>query len=649
MDAFRSAILDARQAVRPVLGCLQGGHLENERKRSRKELYADSHVETLYGTIADVLEVPLLDGSKVPIDYIDPAALLVEAAARSLPFFCLMQQCVAAAPGGVLRCVIYHDGVTPGNNHRPDWGRQFNSFLWSFLELPQWLRNRDKLRWFTLAYVLKRTMKEKDIGIPQLIRAVLFRLWRHHDTNFAIGVRLRHKAEHLIVRMRFACCPQDFLAHVDCFGLKGASALCPCAACNNCIGRRAYFEDDSGFCHVESPSYHKFKIRSLAQTHAIVRKLRRLAAIDPESSDLAEYEQATGICFDPQGVLFDDTVNDLVRFPEAMYFDSTHCLWSSGGVGQFHINQFVRRITTRTALTLEDLDDFAHKIRGAHKLRKPFFCERVVDDDFACLRGFASEMLTCVRTLMLFVQVVLKASEGAARIAREIECFEQLSTVAECLRRGKQADAQIALQAWQEHHDLFVELYPLCAKPKLHYTWHAILSWLWHGVLITGFGAESEHRMPKRVMHNSYNKCWQTAMAHWIRSFFNSLGDAYTFEPTHLVGVCKALEGSQFLGTWGVVRAVASARSISAPCGTFAKGDLLFWEMSGEIVYGLAHMFASVRKLDGSLEHICRVQSCDLAGDCLYRLGDLICVQMSVVQDSVPYVLVGTLVRPLRV
>lgn len=262
--------------------------------------------------------------------------------------------------------------------------------------------------------------------------------------------------------MRFASSPQDFLAHVDAFGLKGASALCPCPACDNCIGRREYFDDDSGSCHVYSSSFDKFNLRSVAWNSEIVAELKSLAA-NGSNEELPEYANVTGLTYDSQGLLFDDKVAEMVRFPDSMYFDTTRCLWSSGGIGQFHVNKFIKQIISRTAIELKDLEDFAHMVRNnssTPKLTSTFFRDRFVGDNAASLKAFESETLCAVRILSLFVPMVLKDSHGS-RLDKEIECFEYLSDLMECLRRGDPTDAPIALRVAQRRHELYIELYPL--------------------------------------------------------------------------------------------------------------------------------------------------------------------------------------------
>jgi hypothetical protein len=48
---------------------------------------------------------------------------------KKLPLFRLIQGMQQNAGGKPLRFVLYHDGVVPGNNLRPDDGRAFVSFF----------------------------------------------------------------------------------------------------------------------------------------------------------------------------------------------------------------------------------------------------------------------------------------------------------------------------------------------------------------------------------------------------------------------------------------------------------------------------------------------------------------------------------------
>ena len=182
-----------------------------------------------------------------------------------------------------------------------------------------------------MTYILKRTMQKHAIHVRDINKAILLKLFRHADFNLSqTGIMLEHGAERLILVMVPTCVAQDYEAHQMMFDLKGPSGLNPCPMCDNCIGRRAYFEDDSYFEHVLSPRYDRFKLRDTSRIHEIAAELKSLAA-SGASSDLDSSEKATGFVYEPHGLLFDDDVSSVFELPRAIYCDVCHSVSASGG------------------------------------------------------------------------------------------------------------------------------------------------------------------------------------------------------------------------------------------------------------------------------------------------------------------------------
>ena len=102
---------------------------ETERKQVRIKLYATGKIETLYGVLFDDLDVRNAEGTWHKIQLINPFALLAIASAKSLAFLRLIHGMQQSAGGQQLRFILYHDGVVPGSNLRPDDGRAFVSFF----------------------------------------------------------------------------------------------------------------------------------------------------------------------------------------------------------------------------------------------------------------------------------------------------------------------------------------------------------------------------------------------------------------------------------------------------------------------------------------------------------------------------------------
>ena len=648
MDKLLPLVIDCQLPIHGVLEKLSKDSGQTGHKRAYAEVHSSGDIDTLYGKLVKPLMVVGPDGASMSIEYISPIPLIVHACATSLGFFRLMQMCVHQAPGNVLRFVFYHDAVTPGNNLRPDAGRTFVSFMWSFLELPQWMKNRNRLRWFVFTYVGKSKMKSANIEITNIVKAIMLDMFRDPECNFeTTGVLLRHGAETLTARMKFQTCPQDWLAQVEMFGMKGQAGLNPCPLCDNCMGRRALFEDDSGFSHVLSPVYSKFRLRDSARMRQVITCIEEAVA-DGDPDQIDRVEKATGIVYDPAGLLFDKDLDGIFDWPDAVFADTAHCLLASGGVGQYHINQFVLSIIGKTSFTLEDLDRFVGSVtlpRGWSKLTKTFFRDRIVHKTTAHLRGFASEVLTAVDVLGLFVEMIIGPSECAAVLSAEITCFNHLKELVDHISKGTYEHAHPALDACQKHHQCFLALYQVCATPKLHYTWHAILTWIALGVLVTCLGAEAEHKQPKRVMAYSYKNCNKTALSHWLRNFLGHLSDPTTYAPTHLPLEARQCDHTVSMGNI-VAQILRYSSQVATPVGTFYKGDLLHWNAHTPCV-GIAKFFFMAR-VERDLQFVAVVQQflpVHMAPD-LWQASELACVCTSLLIGAVSFVKEGIYVRP---
>ena len=131
-DAVLNVALATRQPINSIVEqTVVGTHVssETERKRVRIELYEHGKIDSLCGVLFDHLDVLDATGTRHKIQFINPFALLAVAAATILDLFRLIQAMLQNAGGQKMRFVIYHGGVVPGNNLRPDDGRAFVFFF----------------------------------------------------------------------------------------------------------------------------------------------------------------------------------------------------------------------------------------------------------------------------------------------------------------------------------------------------------------------------------------------------------------------------------------------------------------------------------------------------------------------------------------
>jgi len=102
--------------------------------------------------------------------------------------------------------------------------------------------------------------------------------------------------------------------------------------------------------------------------------------------------------------------------------------------------------------------------------------------------------MTALTVMSMFVHLVLGSS---GKLVKECACFILLEKMCFYIRKATVEYATLAKDACRQHQKAFIELYPSCSKPKLHYLLHALRSWLNCGILLDCLGAEYEHKDPK--------------------------------------------------------------------------------------------------------------------------------------------------------
>ena len=217
-------------------------------------------------------------------------------------------------------------------------------------------------------------------------------------------------------------------------------------------------------------------------------------------------QKAYGLTYCPQAILYDEYTRTVVGFPDSVYWLWMHCLLASGGVGQYHVNQFIM-VLVRGGIQLSEIDTLCSKIAvpsGRAKLTKSFFVDRVVHHACSHIRAFASEVITCIQLLGIFVDVVVRPT---GMLADHINCFDKLRELVGLLASGDSACSSVALMRGisTEHHVSFL-LYTECLKPKLHYLKHAIDCIEKFQCNLSRFGPERKHKDATQVAAYSYNK-----------------------------------------------------------------------------------------------------------------------------------------------
>ena len=619
------------------------------RKLAHNKLYEFAKKDTPYGL---VLKTVAVDGDlgRLVIEYACPLALLWLAAHRNPLFGAFLVTCLAGAVGSI---ALYNDGVMPGNAMRPDKGRHYEAIYWSVLQFPSWVRERfGNVGWIALAYVLTVDMQHVGLTMSALNCAMLKLLWPESTDEFSLdttGVRLRVGDYHVHVRFKFTCFLADDLAHTTFASSMGQSASKPCLCCGNILGRIALALVQPDMVHFTDPDMAKWERHTRDTYNEMAQVLHVMANDGTDPKVLKFTARSFGLRYNPRAILWDPHARHIAKLPDCIYWDWQHNTVASGGVGQYHVNQFVRAIVKEN-ISLGDLDDFTSTVvlpRCTCKLRKDFWRTRIVNKPGKHIRAFASEMLTAIMVLGAFVDSVL-APQGS--LPEHVKCFNLFRTIIDIFRMGEAALGKLDLleRCLLEHHVEFLRLYFECAKFKIHALRHIVECFRRFLCNLSCFSTERRHKFSKSIAAFTYNRVGKSMIAHDINEFFKTTADATAFDATRLLPPVSALGGlSALFAPMGVLTGVWSSKRMSTSKGTFYKGDLLFWVDNGQHNVGIAQLFMKAQFANQPDLHVAHVTCFQRVVGPVYSYARPVpmLVNSDVVRCSLPYEPLGTQLR----
>ena len=231
-----------------------------------------------------------------------------------------------------------------------------------------------------------------------------------------------------------------------------------------------------------------------------------LALAVGNKKELNRLGQLYGLQYTASGILWHPTLKDLKCPVKQTYYDWMHVLVASGGVAQYEVNEFVKKIRG-AGIRLKILDEFASNVlmpKSRSKLPTTFFQDRINNEDNSCIRGFAAEMLTCIPILALFNDTIL---EPAGLLSEHVLCFRYLATIMDILGKNAVNDLLPQLRRYIDDHGLlFQRLYPQCVKPKYHWLFHLPENIEDFKMNMSCFSPERKHRAVKTIAAHVFNE-----------------------------------------------------------------------------------------------------------------------------------------------
>ena len=204
---------------------------------------------------------------------------------------------------------------------------------------------------------------------------------------------------------------------------------------------------------------------------------------------------------------------------------------------------------------------------------------RMVGGDNKHLRGFACELLMLVPGLLVVSSMVLQPTDT---MGAHVMCLQMMYTIQVLILAGNNALPYLTLldDLLDAHHDLFMTLYPRCAKPKLHYARHMARLFRKFQCVVTCFSAERSHRRSKRVANYAHKNVTKT-IGH--RLFLERIS---AFEDSTLFQGIAAQYSKREIGRWkwmlsaAGLQAVQKIPSLRIPgAGWIIPGDFVLLRM----------------------------------------------------------------------
>jgi hypothetical protein len=431
--------------------------------------------------------------------------------------------CSQAQPYGL---TLYCDEIVPGNVLAPDNARKMACWYITVTDFgPQVVRHESI--WLPLA-VLRSSIAKKLAGGVSCCLAVIMRRLMISEELSTKGICLDIGAEgggHAQLFFRLSNVVADADGHRALWCVSGAAGKLPCPMCLNVVN-----DDVPGTVHMRCPDVARFQ---LARDTDWWNKAGRLTAASAGTKKhLSDLQTAMGLRFAPTGVLWDLALRPFVSPTSSFTYDGMHILLSNG-LCQTEVDLILQRAV------LEGLDMSSVEAY----IRLPWsFCQAYGQHSTllgcvsaARLRSFkrggelkcgASEMLMLMPVLCLFFRTIVAQS---GKLLPEIECLEQLCTVVELYRKGKDGQdvADLLEQAVEKHGQLFLAVYDQEPRPKAHYAHHLAKHLRRDGYIIDCFTGERKHQIVKMMAREVRNlNCFEKSVL--VPTLAKTLVDAET-------------------------------------------------------------------------------------------------------------------------
>ena len=298
----------------------------------------------------------------------------------------------------------------------------------------------------------------------------------------------------------------------EAFNSKGPNGSKPCLSCKNVV----QFAEVAGHSYLVGIDAHPryFDRATDDDAASMVDCLRRIAE-SGRKKDLEKTEQALGLNYHPEGLLFQSHLSPHVKAVSGWHRDWMHVFLVSG-VCNILLQQTIIALR-REGVMPNDLATFF----GQFRLPKAWGCVdpewfskarigRVAEDKDGW-KGFASELLTIWPILRCFMD---KAIEPSGRLPRHVQCVRLMDRILRLASSGPKTAAEHigVLEAMMaDFAAVYREEFADLIKPKFHHMHHLADHARNIGVLLSCFPSERKHKQTKALANHTFRH-FETAL-----------------------------------------------------------------------------------------------------------------------------------------
>ena len=532
--------------------------------------------DTPHGKLLQTLCLEGTDGADVAIDYFHPGAV----------FWILMQRLEFMAfmdvycPFNQVDICWYADDVRPGNVLRPDRGRKYWAFYLTVTQWPQWFRV-SAAGWLDLCYFTAKTAKRVRGGVTAI------------TSKLMAACRFPFKVRRWL--FRFGCLMSDEAAIKVQLGVVGAGGHKCCACCENIYGYGdgALPEASGTFRRITCSDIRQWKPYTAESFADVVDAVE--AAWARSRREGKELERLLGVQWlGGVGILFNKTQRASLRFPETVYWDSTHSLFAAGGIAQYVINGYLRCLHSR-GVTYEDMDAFFAK--GAQmKSGWPWETALRIRGEGKPVKAFANECVAMIGNCVALCDLMDDANgEAPSReLGEHARCLRILFDVSSLLSLPEQTvrhHVDLLQDLFTQFHSLCMAQYPGTRKPKAHYILHVPGCIRKFGCHINAFSAERRHRSNKTVATRYFKNLAGSLTRHVGYRHLQRYADAEVYNPYALLKVLKKPKIEEKLLTLQGIHVLRRGNEMRTPTvGVVTSLMFVLWASSGCLCGGILRL-----------------------------------------------------------